>query len=116
MRTDPYANRDCVQSKIRADAEITLNVLVDLMKRYPSMKVEIGSHTDARGNDLFNLELSKRRAASALEYLVSQGIDRNRLTSIGYGETRPLNRCVKEGICTEEEYDVNRRCEFIILN
>lgn len=103
-------------SKIRPDAAATLNVLVDLMKRYPSMEVEIASHTDARGNDRYNLELSKLRAASALEYLVSQGIDRNRLTSVGYGETQPLNNCTKEGVCSEEEYDINRRCEFKILN
>lgn len=103
-------------SKISADAAATLNVLVDLMKKYPSMKIEIASHTDARGNDRYNLELSKLRAASALEYLVSQGIARNRLTSVGYGETQPLNNCTKEGMCKEEEYDINRRCEFKILN
>ena len=100
---------------IRDDAATTLDVLVDLMKKYPSMEVEVSAHTDARGNDQYNLELSDRRAASTLEYLVSKGIDRNRLKSIGYGETKPINDCVKEGICTEEQYDVNRRCEFIIM-
>ncbi|WP_445737541.1 OmpA family protein [Mariniflexile sp.] len=107
---------DFDKSNIRADAATTLNVLVDLMKKYPSMEIEVSAHTDARGVDQYNLDLSKRRAASTLEYLVSQGINRNRLKSIGYGETQPLNRCVKEGICTEAEYDINRRCEFTILN
>ncbi|CAH8281404.1 WD40 repeat protein [Mariniflexile fucanivorans] len=107
---------DFDKSKIRDDAATTLNVLVDLMKKYPSMEIEVSAHTDARGNDQYNLDLSKRRAASTLEYLVSKGIERNRLKSIGYGEMQPLNKCVKEDICSEEEYDVNRRCEFTILN
>ncbi len=100
---------------IREDAALILNVLVDLMKKYPMMEVEVSAHTDARGSDEYNLNLSKKRAASTLEYLVSQGIERNRLKSIGYGEMQPLNECVKEGICSDEQYDVNRRCEFTIL-
>ncbi|ULC59419.1 OmpA family protein [Flaviramulus sp. BrNp1-15] len=107
---------DFDKSNIREDAAVTLQVLVDLMKKYPSMEVEVSAHTDARGPDQYNLDLSKRRAASTLEYLVSQGIDRSRLKSIGYGEMQPLNECVKEGICDDDEYDVNRRCEFTILN
>ena len=107
---------DFDKSNIREDAAKTLDVLVDLMNKYPSMEIEVSAHTDARGPDQYNLELSKRRAAATLEYLVSQGIDRKRLKSIGYGEMQPLNNCVKEGICTDEEYDINRRCEFTILN
>ncbi|MEC3905814.1 OmpA family protein [Tamlana sp. 2201CG12-4] len=107
---------DFDKSAIREDAAITLNVLVDLMKKYPMMEVEVSAHTDARGPDQYNLELSKRRATSTLEYLVSQGIERARLKSIGYGEMQPLNQCIKEGICDDEEYDINRRCEFTILN
>jgi len=107
---------DFDEAIIREDAATTLNVLVDLMKKYPSMEVEVSAHTDARGPDEYNLNLSKKRAASTLEYLVSQGIERNRLKSIGYGEMQPLNECVKEGICDDREYDINRRCEFLILN
>lgn len=107
---------DFNKSKIRDDAATTLNVLVDLMKKYPTMEVEVSAHTDARGNDQYNLDLSKRRAASTLEYLVSKGIERSRLKSMGYGEVQPLNECVKEGLCKEEDYDINRRCEFTILN
>ncbi len=103
-------------STIREDATVTLNVLVDLMKKYPSMEVEVSAHTDVRGPDEYNLTLSKQRAASTLEYLVSQGIERKRLKSEGYGEQRPLNDCIKEGICSDKDYDVNRRCEFTILN
>lgn len=107
---------DFDKSDIREDAAVTLKVLVNLMNKYPSMEVEVSAHTDARGPDQYNLDLSKRRAASTLEYLVSQGINRDRLRSIGYGEMQPLNECVKEGICDDEEYHINRRCEFTILN
>ncbi|WP_299891309.1 OmpA family protein [uncultured Lacinutrix sp.] len=107
---------DFNKSNIRPDAAVTLDVLVGLMQKYPDMEVEVSAHTDARGKDQYNLDLSKRRAASTLEYVVSRGIDRNRLRSIGYGEMQPLNECDKEGICEDEEYDINRRCEFKILN
>jgi len=107
---------DFDKSDIRTDASVTLDVLVDLMVKYPDMEVEVSAHTDARGDDQYNLDLSKKRAVSTLEYLVSRGIDRNRLKSIGYGEMQPLNECDKEGICSDREYDINRRCEFIILN
>lgn len=101
---------------IRDDAASILNTLVDLMNKYPEMEIEVSAHTDVRGPDEYNLNLSKKRAASTLEYLVSQGIDENRLSSIGYGEMQPLNECVREGICSESEYDINRRCEFTIKN
>ena len=107
---------DFDKSNIRTDAATTLDVLVDLMNKYPDMEVEVSAHTDARGKDQYNLNLSKKRAASTLEYLVSKGIDRSRLKSIGYGEMQPLNKCDKEGICEDEEYDINRRCEFTIIN
>jgi outer membrane protein OmpA-like peptidoglycan-associated protein len=107
---------DFDKSNIRTDAATTLDVLVELMNKYPDMEVEVSAHTDARGKDQYNLDLSKKRAASTLEYLVSKGIDRSRLKSIGYGEMQPLNKCDKEDICEDEEYDINRRCEFTITN
>ena len=102
---DPLAGVETVfyfdfdKSNIRTDAATTLECLVDLMNKYPEMEVEVSAHTDARGKDQYNLELSKKRAASTLEYLVSKGIDRSRLKSIGYGEMQPLNKCDIEGIC-----------------
>ncbi|WP_298532713.1 OmpA family protein [uncultured Algibacter sp.] len=108
---------DFDKSDIKEKAAKTLDVLVDLMKKYPFMEIEVSAHTDALGTDQYNLDLSKRRAASTLEYLVSQGIDRKRLISIGYGEMQPLNDCIEEDSdCTEAEYDINRRCEFTIIN
>ena len=80
------------------------------------MIIEISAHTDCRGGLDYNLDLSHKRAKSTLDYVVSQGIDVNRLKSIGYGEMQPVNNCVREGMCSDAEYDVNRRCEFKLLN
>lgn len=98
---------------IKPDAARTLDVLVDLLNKYPRMEIQLGAHTDNRASDLYNLILSKNRAAATLEYLVENGIDRNRLQSKGYGERVPLVDCKDK--CTEEEHAINRRCEFIIL-
>ncbi|ALJ05983.1 hypothetical protein APS56_12950 [Pseudalgibacter alginicilyticus] len=104
------------KENINEGAALILDGLVDLMNKYPSMVIEISAHTDARGFFTYNMELSERRAASTLEYLVEKGIDRKRLKSIGYGETKPLNKCVRDRTCLDAEYEVNRRCEFTILN
>jgi outer membrane protein OmpA-like peptidoglycan-associated protein len=99
---------------IKPQAEQVLNVLVGLLKKYPYMEIQIGSHTDTRASEMYNLRLSNKRAASALEYLVQNGIPRKRLTSVGYGETKPLIICPNND-CTEEEHATNRRCTFMIL-
>ncbi|HET8886484.1 MAG TPA: OmpA family protein [Salinimicrobium sp.] len=100
---------------ITPQAVTVLDDLINLLNKYPEMEIEIASHTDVRGPVQYNQMLSEKRAASTLEYLVQNGIDRGRLTSKGYGESEPLNKCVREGICTDDEYDINRRSEFTIL-
>lgn len=99
--------------EINEQAASTLNILVDLLKKYPYMEVELGAHTDSRATDAYNMKLSHNRAASALEYLVSNGINRKRLKSKGYGERKQLVPCGNN--CSEDEHSINRRCEFIIL-
>jgi outer membrane protein OmpA-like peptidoglycan-associated protein len=100
--------------EIKPQAAQVLDVLVGLLKKYPYMEIQIGSHTDSRASSGYNLRLSNKRAASALEYLVHNGIERNRLSSVGYGETKPLIICPKND-CTEEEHATNRRCTFMII-
>lgn len=90
--------------------------LLKLMKDRPNISIEILSHTDSRGNDEYNMVLSQQRAQSVVNYLVSQGISRNRLIAKGYGESRLKNRCSNGVDCTEAEHQVNRRTEFRILN
>jgi len=107
---------DFDKATIKEESKPTLNKVADIMKKYPTLNIEIGSHADARGSDSYNMALSERRAASTLEYLVSQGIERERLTSKGYGESMPLNDCTRPTGCTAEQYARNRRSEFTIMN
>lgn len=104
------------KADITPGAAAELNNLVKLLKDNPTLKIELSSHTDARGNDSYNMKLSQRRAESTLRYLVSKGIDRKRLIAKGYGESQLLNRCGNNVPCTEEEHSVNRRTAFTILD
>lgn len=90
--------------------------LLALMREKPLIKVEISSHTDARGSAASNQSLSQRRAESVVNYLVNRGINRSRLVASGYGETRLKNRCADGVDCSEAEHQQNRRTEFRILN
>ena len=106
---------DYNKANIRPDAEVELTKIVEVMREYPKMKIDIRSHTDSRGADSYNLKLSDRRAKATLEWIVKQGIDRNRLKAKGYGETRLVNGCSNGVPCTEEEHQENRRSEFIVV-
>ncbi len=99
--------------EIVPEAANVLNVLVDLLLKYNEMEIELGAHTDSRSSVAFNLTLSKRRAAAAVQYLVENGIDAKRLKSKGFGEIVPIIKCGSN--CTDDEHAINRRCEFIIL-
>ncbi|KAA3619055.1 MAG: flagellar motor protein MotB [Flavobacterium sp.] len=101
---------------IRPDAEIELAKILAAMRQYPELIIHIESHTDSRGNDAYNEALSEKRAQSTLEWLVSKGIDRNRLSARGYGEYQLTNQCSNGVECTEEEHQLNRRSMFIIQN
>lgn len=99
---------------IRKDVKKVLKPVVDLMRKYPNMQIEIESHTDIRGNEAYNRDLSQKRATSTKAYLVSKDIDSNRITAVGYGESQPIQACVTEDACSEEEHEINRRSEFVI--
>lgn len=86
------------------------------MKEFPSLKVDVRSHTDSRANDAYNIDLSNRRAQSAVNWIVSNGgISAGRLTSAGYGETQLVNECANGVNCDEGKHQLNRRSEFIIV-
>lgn len=101
---------------IRPDAAIELDKLYAILIEYPTMKIELRSHTDSRAPDDYNLILSQRRATSAVNYLISKGIDPTRMKGKGYGEMLLVNRCADAVPCTEAEHQANRRTEFIILS
>lgn len=107
---------DFDKSNIREDASVEMNKVAEVMNNYPELIIEVGSHTDSRGSDSYNIRLSDRRAKSTLRYLIAQGIDANRLSSKGYGERQLANDCEDGVKCTEDEHQFNRRTEFFILN
>lgn len=99
---------------IRKDAELPLNNLVQILKEYPTIVAELSSHTDSRGSHEYNVELSQKRAESAVRYIVLQGISSSRITAKGYGETKLVNECADGVSCTEEQHQANRRTVFKI--
>ncbi|SDQ78740.1 OmpA family protein [Flagellimonas zhangzhouensis] len=101
---------------IRPDAEVELAKILQALKEYPQLKIHIESHTDSRSSSSFNLKLSENRARSTRNWLIEHGIQSNRLTAKGYGETQLLNHCSNGVKCSEEEHQLNRRSMFIIKN
>lgn len=112
---------DLDKANLRPRSKEILDTIVQLMNRYPKIRLEMGSHTDCRSDSIYNMGLSQRRADSAVNYIVSQGIDRERLIAKGYGESMLVNDCACEGTwikkkCTEEEHQMNRRTTFKLLD
>lgn len=107
-------NFDFNSARIRPDAANQLDRVVNTMTRYPKMVIELGTHTDSRGKDLYNLILSNKRAKSVIRYVIEHGIAEDRISGKGYGEKKLINQC-KNGVrCTEYEHELNRRSEFVI--
>ena len=106
---------DFDKSNIRTDAARILDNVLNVLIQNPTLNIELSSHTDSRGKDEYNLQLSQRRADAAVNYLVGRGISRSRLQAKGYGETRLLNSCGNGVTCTEAEHQVNRRTEIKVL-
>ncbi len=88
-----------------------LNRLVEIMNKYPFIKLEIAAHTDNMGSFEYNMNLSRRRVQSIVDYLVGKGISDHRIIGKGYGESRPIATNN-----TEEGREMNRRVEFIVIN
>ncbi|MCH8533801.1 MAG: OmpA family protein [Flavobacteriaceae bacterium] len=101
---------------ITNEAEVELEKVLAVLRNYPDMKIDIRSHTDSRAGDAYNKILSDKRAKATINYLVNKGIESNRVSGKGYGETQLVNHCANNVDCSEEEHALNRRSEFIILN
>ena len=116
----PIIYFDFDKSNIRYDAEIELQKVLAVMNKYPTMTIDIRSHTDCRGPADYNEKLSESRAQSTRQYLIDNGIAADRLTAKGYGESQLVNDCGCEptntSSCSEEEHQLNRRSEFIITS
>tara|TARA_B100001245_G_scaffold234775_1_gene221034 strand:+ start:4128 stop:6077 length:1950 start_codon:yes stop_codon:yes gene_type:complete len=106
---------DYDKANIRPDAAIELDKIVRVMKENPTMVIEVASHTDSRGNNQYNSDLSQRRAKSSREYIVSRGVSEERIFGQGYGESQLTNECEDGVDCSEDKHQLNRRTEFRIV-
>ncbi len=107
---------DYDKSDIRPDAAIELTKILSAMKQIKTMVISARSHTDSRGRDSYNLSLSDRRAKATVQYLIAKGIDPNRISGQGFGETQLVNNCGNGSECSDEEHQLNRRSEFIVVS
>ncbi|MFH6995969.1 OmpA family protein [Flavobacterium sp. FlaQc-48] len=112
----PIIYFDLDQSFIRKEAAFELEKVLAVMKQYPKMKIEVRSHTDSRQTEKYNMVLSNKRAKATIEWFVKRGIETNRISGKGYGESQLVNKCSDHVTCTEEEHQLNRRSEFIIVS
>lgn len=107
---------DFNSDKLTPKSKENLKVLIAMMKKSENLVIAINSHTDSRGSDEYNLDLSQRRAQSVVNYLIENGIDSVRLQAKGFGESQLLNRC-KNGVnCSDEEHQLNRRTTFKVVS
>lgn len=112
----PLIYFDLDKSFIRKDAAYELAKVLEVMKQYPEMKIEVRSHTDSRQTTKYNKILSDKRAKSTVDWLVKNGINSVRLIGNGFGESQLVNHCAEGVKCSEEEHQANRRSEFIIVS
>ncbi|MGV3460322.1 MAG: OmpA family protein [Flavobacterium sp.] len=101
------------KSNITKEGAFELDKLVEALKAKPEMVIMVKGHTDSRGSDQYNMNLSNRRAKSAVQYVISRGINKARISGQGYGESQPKVPCGDN--CTEEQHAQNRRSEFLIV-
>ena len=111
----PNIYYDYKKSTLRPESEAVLDSILVFFKDNKDLTIEIGSHTDSRGDDKYNNKLSQERAKSVVDYLVSKGIEEDRLVAVGYGKTKLVNKCATGVKCTEEEHQKNRRTTFRII-
>jgi len=101
---------DFDKTTLKSESFVELNKVVDFLKRNGNVAIEIAGHTDSKGSDTYNLNLSQGRSQSVVDYLIGQGIDTSRLQAQGYGESKPI-----DSNDTDEGRANNRRVEFTVL-
>lgn len=112
----PIIYFDLDKATIKKESAYQLEKIIEILKQYPTLTLDIRSHTDSRQTAKYNQVLSDKRAKSTMNWLVQKGIDPSRLTAKGYGESQLVNQCSDGVNCTEEEHQLNRRSEFVITH
>ena len=100
---------------ISSNSDKGLKSVIELLQQNPNIIVEIGCHTDSRGNDIYNLGLSQKRANTIKDYLIDKGINEVRIVAKGYGESKLVNQCSNGVKCKYEQHLYNRRIEFKVV-
>jgi OOP family OmpA-OmpF porin len=107
---------------LRSESKATLDTLYNILAENPTIIIELSSHTDARGSEEYNLNLSQKRAESCVNYLINdKGVPKERITAKGYGESKTLDDCTKYAECPQDQsadcpcHQLNRRTEFKII-
>lgn len=118
--SNPKILFDLAKWTIRTESYSHLDSIAEFLVRHDSLIIEIGIHTDSRGSDNYSMRLDKRRAESIMEYLIKKGVDSERLSAKGYGETELIIsdeeiEKMKTAQEKEEAHAVNRRTEFKII-
>ena len=103
------------KADLQEQSKQTLDKVVLAMKSNEKFNIELNAHSDSKGGDAYNLKLSEQRASTSKNYIISKGINANRIKSKGYGETKLLNNCGNGIICSDDEHAVNRRLEFKLI-
>lgn len=106
---------DLDKSNIRPDAATTLTAVLNYLNEFPEMKIQVQSHTDVKASTSYNNRLSNRRAKSTVAYLIDNGIDASRISGKGFGESQLVNDCTTREKCSDQEHELNRRSDFIVV-
>lgn len=107
---------DYDKATLRQESLPILDQLVSFFDENKDLTIEIGSHTDSRGSDKYNKDLSQRRAQSVVDYFITKGVPSAQLSAKGYGESKLINRCANGVTCDEEEHQKNRRTTFRVIS
>jgi outer membrane protein OmpA-like peptidoglycan-associated protein len=113
-----YMNKiyyDFDKAHIRKDASHTLDSVIMMLNQYPDMMIEVEAHTDSRGANRYNDNLSERRAINATQYLIKHGVSRHRIKRVSRGELVLTNDCDDNVPCSETDHQANRRAEIRIV-
>ncbi|MBL7934411.1 MAG: OmpA family protein, partial [Bacteroidia bacterium] len=103
------------KANLQEQSKQTLDKVVLAMLSNEKFSIELSAHSDSKGSDTYNLKLSEQRANSAKNYIISKGVNATRIKAIGYGESKLINNCGNNVICSDDEHAVNRRLEFKLI-
>lgn len=112
----PNIYYDYDKASLRPESLPVLDQLVSFFEENNDLKIEIGSHTDSRGSDKYNQDLSQRRAQSVVDYFILKGVPSSQLSAKGYGESKIINECLNGVECSEEKHQENRRTTFRVIS